>query len=105
MLEMARRTEDLDGCPKASHTTVSNFMQRLEKAQNNLPVWSGELYLELHRGTLTSIHDIKRSNRKAEIALREYEMISVVANILRSTEVNKSKIDSFVGNSASESVP
>ncbi len=95
MLEMARRTENLEGCPKASHTTVSNFMKGVEENQKNLPVWAGELYLELHRGTLTSIHDIKKSNRKAEIALREYEMISVIANAVNSIEINKSKIESL----------
>lgn len=87
MLEMSKRVVNLNGCPKASHTTVSKFMNQLEETQDKLPVWSGELYLELHRGTLTMIHDIKRSNRKAEIALREYEALSVLSY------VNDKKLD------------
>jgi len=78
MLEMSRRIEDLNGCPKAKHTTVSGFMQSLEKKQDFLPVWSGELYLELHRGTLTMMHDIKRSNRFAEMSLREFEALNAI---------------------------
>lgn len=81
MLEMSKRVADVDGCPKAKHTTVTKFMNEIEKTQDSLPVWNGELYLELHRGTLTSMHDIKRSNRKAEIALREYEALSVLSYV------------------------
>jgi alpha-mannosidase len=46
-----------------------------------LPEWSGELYLELHRGTLTSIAGIKRGNRKAEFALREAEFACTLASL------------------------
>ncbi|MCK5128336.1 MAG: alpha-mannosidase [Clostridiales bacterium] len=95
MLEMAKRAENIEGCPKAKHTTVSEFMQQLEKSQDDLPVWVGELYLELHRGTLTSIHDIKKSNRKAEIALREYEMMVVYANAYTQTIIDRDKLNSW----------
>ena len=81
MVEMAERTADLEGLPLCEKTTVSNFMQKLEKENPHLPVYSGELYLELHRGTLTQFHDIKRTNRKAEIALREWEYLSSAAEI------------------------
>lgn len=39
-----------------------------------LPKWSGELYLEYHRGTYTAMARNKRSNRKLEILLREVEL-------------------------------
>ncbi|MDE6659245.1 MAG: alpha-mannosidase, partial [Eubacterium sp.] len=39
--------------------------------------YRGELYLELHRGTLTNQHEIKRNNRKAEFLLRDFEILSV----------------------------
>jgi len=45
----------------------------------NLPRWTGELYLELHRGTLTSIAAIKRYNRKVEFALRDAEFAATIA--------------------------
>ena len=52
----------------------------LEKTAKNLPVFSGELYLELHRGTLTQMHEIKRTNRKLEKAIHNYELLSVMAD-------------------------
>lgn len=86
MIEMARRCKDLDGCPKAEHTTVSSFMKDLEKTAINPNTYAGELYLELHRGTLTNQHQIKRNNRKAEIAIRNAE-ITTVANAIKANEV------------------
>lgn len=81
MVEMANRTADLEGLPKCEKTTVSAFMQRLEKENPRLPLYAGELYMEGHRGTLTQFHDIKRTNRKAEICLRELEFLGSAAEI------------------------
>ena len=77
MIEMARRVKDLEGCPKANHVNVGQFMQEMEKEAINPPVYKGELYLEIHRGTLTNQHVIKRNNRKAEFALRDLEFLTV----------------------------
>lgn len=85
MIEMAKRCKDLDGCPKAYHTTVSSFMKNLEKNIVNPNTYAGELYLELHRGTLTNQHEIKRNNRKAEIAIRNAEILTV-ANAIKNNE-------------------
>ena len=77
MIEMARRVRDLEGCPKAEHTGVGDFMRTLEREAVDPPAYQGELYLELHRGTLTNQHDIKRNNRKAEQALHDLEVLTV----------------------------
>ncbi|MBS1167238.1 MAG: alpha-mannosidase [Proteobacteria bacterium] len=45
----------------------------------SFPTWVGELYFECHRGTLTSVGKVKRDNRKAEIRLREIELLAVLA--------------------------
>ena len=79
MLEYVKRVTDLDGIPHAKTGTVSGFMQELEAKQPDLPVYDGELYLELHRGTLTQMHEVKRNNRKAEIALHELELMNVLS--------------------------
>ncbi len=78
MIEVAQRLNNLEGCPKVEHTTVSTFMKALEKEVTNLPEYSGELYLELHRGTLTNQHEIKRNNRKGEMLLRNLEIVEVM---------------------------
>lgn len=78
MMEIARRTADLEGCPRTQYTSVSDFMKGI-RDDLNLPIWVGELYLELHRGTLTSIAQIKRGNRRAELALRDAEFLCCMA--------------------------
>lgn len=79
LVEMASRVKDVNGCPRTRHTTVSAFMQKLEKECEILPEYTGELYLEAHRGTLTTRHEIKRGNRKAEIALHDLDLAASMA--------------------------
>ncbi len=79
MLEKARRIMDVPGLPHAYYTTVSDFMKEIEAVSDKLPVYNGELYLELHRGTLTQMHDIKRTNRKCEFALHDMDYLNVLS--------------------------
>ena len=76
-LETARRVEDLAGCPRTAHTSVSDFMHTLEREVTEPPLYAREMYLELHRGTLTNQHEIKRNNRKVEIGLHDLEFLTV----------------------------
>ncbi len=78
MLETAERIKDLEGCPKTYYTSLTDFMIHLEKNLYKPATYRGELYLELHRGTLTNQHTIKRNNRKAEIAIRNAELLTVM---------------------------
>ena len=82
MLELARRVGDLQGVPRTHHTTLSKFMNGLrDDLAADLPLYSGELYLEMHRGTLTSIAKIKRGNRKCEAAIRDAEFLGVMGMV------------------------
>lgn len=92
MIEMAERLKDLEGMPRTSHTTVSRFMQELEERLTDPSVYNGELYLELHRGTLTNQHMIKRNNRKAEFALHDLEYITVRNAISRGEAASGERI-------------
>ncbi len=86
MIETARRIKDLNGCAKAEYMTVSEFMKGLEADAKHPSTYSGELYLELHRGTLTNQHNIKHNNRKAELALRDLEYLTV-SNAVKNREI------------------
>ncbi len=77
MIEAARRVRDLEGCPKAEHVEVGQFMKDMEREAIDPPLYRGELYLEMHRGTLTNMHDIKRNNRKAEFLIHDLELLTV----------------------------
>jgi len=81
MIEMGRLTQDLEGCPRASYQSITEFMNRLNESADRLPRWVGELYLELHRGTLTSISPLKRLNRACEFALRAAEFAATLAQL------------------------
>jgi alpha-mannosidase len=78
MIERMRRYKNLEGVPKLQPMSHTKFFQRLEKESVDLPTWVGELYLEYHRGTLTTQADNKRFNRQCELLLRETEMLSAL---------------------------
>lgn len=69
------------GLPAVEFTTFQDFFDRLrEKAGQRLPVWSGELYFELHRGTYTSQSEVKKNNRLCESALHQAEFLAAFAS-------------------------
>ncbi len=65
-LAAAKRIRNLEGLPRLHYRRASDFFERLNSVKSELPVWVGELYLEFHRGTLTSQGWLKRANRKNE---------------------------------------
>ena len=89
MLEMARRLEDLEGTPRSGYTSVSAFMQRLEAEAVHPTTYAGELYLELHRGTLTNQHEIKHNNRTCERALHDLELALVQTAVAEGAEARE----------------
>ncbi|GAA5834834.1 hypothetical protein JCM9279_007122 [Rhodotorula babjevae] len=63
--------------------TVEQFYEDLLKKSDGgkqLPTWTGELYLELHRGTATSHGSIKRHNRLTEVLLHDLEFVATLAS-------------------------
>lgn len=78
-LEVMRRISDLEGSPKATWTKVSNALQDIFANAHDVPTWRGELYLELHRGTYTTIANTKKYNRKIEQSFRNSEFFSVLS--------------------------
>ncbi|TMM18965.1 MAG: alpha-mannosidase, partial [Actinobacteria bacterium] len=74
MIEQLRRLADLEGAPRVELDAASSFFDKAEADLHDPPVWVGELYLELHRGTYTSQSDTKKGNRAGELALREAEL-------------------------------
>jgi alpha-mannosidase len=81
MLARAARLESLEGSPKVVIESPGDFFTRAHAEYPNAPVWVGELYLELHRGTLTSQHAMKQGNRRSEHLLREAELWAATAAV------------------------
>ncbi len=82
MLENARRMEKgIPGCPQVKMCHSKEYFDKLFKNVCNnkkLPKWVGELYLEYHRGTYTSMARNKRYNRKSEFMYQDAEWLSVL---------------------------
>lgn len=86
MLENGRRlAQGIPGTPKVKMGTALDYFKRLdEKVSGNprLPKWVGELYLEYHRGTYTSMARNKRDNRICEQLYTSAEKINSVSKYL-----------------------
>lgn len=82
MLENQRRlAKGLPGMPRTKMSTAKEFFHVLDKqvtGKKYLPTWVGELYLEYHRGTYTSMARNKKFNRKAEFAYQNEEMYAML---------------------------
>ncbi|UFU04468.1 glycosyl hydrolase-related protein [Ruania suaedae] len=84
MLETARRLADLDGAPRVRIETPEQFFTDAHAEYGeHAPVWSGEMYLEFHRGTYTSQRAMKEGNRRTEHLLHEAELWSATATVRR----------------------
>ncbi|WP_350351847.1 glycoside hydrolase family 38 C-terminal domain-containing protein [Microbacterium sp. A8/3-1] len=79
MVAAAARLRSLEGSPTVTLSTPRRFFESAEAEYPAPPVWSGELYLEFHRGTYTSQSRTKRGNRRSEHALREAELWATAA--------------------------
>lgn len=93
MLETQRRMAR--GIPGVPRTVFSNPVEAVEsikvqvdensKIYGEYPKWVGELYLELHRGTYTSVSKNKRNNRKCEFLLKNAESLASISMIYGGT--------------------
>jgi alpha-mannosidase len=81
MLAAARRSRDLEGSPRVRLASPGDFFTEAKATLANPRVWTGELYLETHRGTYTSQARTKQGNRRSEHLLREAELWSATAAV------------------------
>ncbi|HEY0185909.1 MAG TPA: glycoside hydrolase family 38 C-terminal domain-containing protein [Cellulomonas sp.] len=107
MLASADRFRSVDGVPQVELGSPNTFFARAEAELAELDeasgpgrapgvvgaagpgdqaVWSGEMYLEYHRGTYTSQSRTKRGNRRSEHLLREAELWAATAAVRTGAE-------------------
>ncbi|MER7250622.1 glycoside hydrolase family 38 C-terminal domain-containing protein [Kribbella sp. NPDC000426] len=79
MLEKARRLRSLEGSPNVTVEPAGSFFGKAMAEYPDAPVWSGELYLESHRGTYTTQATMKAGNQVCERLLREAELWAATA--------------------------
>ena len=83
MLEFGRRlAKGIPGVPTVKLTTLAEHISTHKaefdesaKRKGRVPRWVGELYLEYHRGTYTSVAKVKKNNRRSEYLLGNIEAL------------------------------
>jgi alpha-mannosidase len=92
MIELMHRFDKVSIMPKCEHMGGAEFLERNLRNNENLAVWDGELYLEMHRGTFTTKAEMKAANRRLEYKFRNAEIVSVMRgedNLKRITALYK----------------
>ncbi|MFE1798053.1 alpha-mannosidase [Streptomyces sp. NPDC059517] len=93
MVAKAARLRDLEGSATVVWEAPEKFFEKAEAEYPNAPVWVGELYLELHRATLTSQAKTKQGNRRSEHLLREAELWAATAAVRTEFTYPHEKLD------------
>lgn len=93
MIGKAARLASLEGSARVEWQHPDAFFEDARAELTDPAVWVGELYLELHRGTLTSQHTTKALHRWAEQALIEAELWAATAAVQKGFEYPHDEFD------------
>ena len=83
-VEREMQLRDFPALPTARWGKVADFFAGAHRTATKaeLPVWQGDIYLELHRATLTTQSAVKKAHRQAERALITAETLGSLAALL-----------------------
>ncbi|MFF5083276.1 alpha-mannosidase [Actinoplanes sp. NPDC000266] len=95
MAGRARRLRSLEGSATVKWEHPNEFFDKARAELPNPAVWVGELYLELHRATLTSQHKTKQGNRRSEHLLIEAELWAATAAVRAGAPYPYEQIDAL----------
>lgn len=90
-----RMKNGIPGIPTTKMEFAGDFIDRVRSKLEDdprLPKWIGELYLEFHRGTYTSVAKNKKNNRKSEILYQNAEAMAYMSKILTNSEYEQEKL-------------
>lgn len=84
----------LPGTPVTRFATATECIEHIKEnvKDKKLPKWVGELYLEFHRGTYTSMAKNKRFNRLSEFLLQHTETVSLIGKHILNTSYPKHEL-------------
>ncbi len=78
-LERLERLENLAGLYPVKQTSALDFFEQIAPAAETYPTYKGELYVEVHQGTLTTQANNKKYNRVLEQLLHDTELVCTLA--------------------------
>lgn len=92
--KLKRMEKGIPSCPTVKFGTFTEYFNNLKQRStyNKKQTWMGELYLEFHRGTYTSMARNKRYNRKAEYLLGNVELFCVMNSLLNGYKYPEEKL-------------
>ena len=93
MTGKAKRLQNLEGSARVEWEHPDDFFEAARAEIPHPAVWVGELYLELHRGTLTSQHATKALHRWSEHALVEAELWAATDAVRTGAAYPKAEFD------------
>lgn len=95
-IEFALRSKECEGVPKIKLAKAGGFFHNLgTQGTLDLPEWRGELYLEMHRGTLTTQALMKKHNRLLELKLRDIELFGALAEWKKQGSFQYSEVENI----------
>jgi alpha-mannosidase len=94
-LELARRAKSCEGLFSIYQEFAREFFSKAEQEAQEFPEWRGELYLETHRGTLTTCGKTKWYNRRAEVVLHTLEFLLLVNCSLYNQEYPTERLEAL----------
>ena len=100
----AGRAPPTSRAPEVEFGTAEDFFERARAEYPDAPVWNGELYLELHRGTYSAQLGTKQGAAAARHLLHEAELLATLAAPAPST-LTPRRARRAVGGHAAEPVP
>ncbi len=78
-IEYGLRQQNLEGVSRFKFAPATEFFAKLsEYDPKELPLWTGELYLQFHRGTYTTQALMKKNNRLSENMLHDAELLAAI---------------------------
>jgi alpha-mannosidase len=81
MLERIEWINRMPRLPRILHRVgEAEYVDLIREASKKAPIWGGELYVEIHRGTYTTNHRIKDLIYRVEECLRTAELWSTIAS-------------------------
>ncbi len=95
MVARAERQADLEGSPRIVLGRPDEFFAQAQSELEHPPTWTGEMYLETHRGTYTSQVKTKQGNRRAEHALHAAELWAATAAVRAGAEYPSDELESI----------
>lgn len=96
-IERGLRCRNLNGCPRVEFGFAQDAFDRMAQHEEELDIWRGELYFEMHRGTYTTQCMHKLLNRRAEETLRTAEMLAAISGKYPMTRLTELWHDVLLG--------